>query len=360
MEFMKNIAATLLLGLLGMATYSQPNFKESVKNYDDVCFCSVGLAHPANILGMDNNMEILFALKTPKTLHELTVLGIDYTKSQISLLKLSGLIEKKDSLYHATVPILSEEETIGLRSETKRIARAIIPQFIDDYGQLINFLDAKQLQQNSYSLFFAFVLDGLVWDILEQNKDIEETAITTEKPFWDGVYWMVTPKRRFSCGTNSISSGNLSISVNWSDVSPISVSSYKMLGALLDDYSENGRVTKPAVFKTFEQNGLFGSDGKLLIPVIKADSTDAIYCQSKIIAAKVVKYLISNVDYSAILSNYSWLTKGQKITILYHEIMWDMLDAMEEKGVLEKPVAFSNPSAATPTNLRDLIFIVQY
>jgi hypothetical protein len=166
-------------------------------------------------------MEILFALKTAHTLQELTKLEIKYTESQISLLELSGLIERKDSTYKTIIPILSKNETNKLRGETKRMAVYIIPQFKDDFESFSKTLNLHGLQKNSYSLFFAFVLDGLVWEILEQNNDIEETIITKEKPFWDGTYWMIEPKREFSCGTNSLSSGNYSISVNWSDISYI-------------------------------------------------------------------------------------------------------------------------------------------
>jgi len=170
---------------------------------------------------------------------------------------------------------------------------------------------------------------------------------------------MIEPKREFSCGTNSLSSGDFSISVNWSDNSKISVLSYKMLREFLDDYKLNGRVTKPEIFKAFEKNDLFSKTGVLQIPVIKADSSNVIYMQSKSIALKVVDYLENRIDYSLILPDYSGLTKGQKITILYHEIMWDILDLMEEKGQIKKPIAFSDPEAATSEDLKDLIFIVK-
>lgn len=348
-----------LIGLIGELTYSQTTFNERIKNYDDICFCNVGLSHPKEILDLDNNMEILFALKTAHTLQELTKLEIKYTESQISLLELSGLIERKDSTYKTIIPILSKNETNKLRGETKRMAVYIIPQFKDDFESFSKTLNLHGLQKNSYSLFFAFVLDGLVWEILEQNNDIEETIITKEKPFWDGTYWMIEPKREFSCGTNSLSSGNYSISVNWSDKSVLSVSSYKMLSELLNDYKVNGKVTKFGIFKEFAKNDLFNKDGELQIPVIKADSTDIIYLQSMSIAQKVVGYLSTNIDYSTILSDCQGLSKGQKIIILYHEMMWDILDIMEENGQIKKPIAFGNPQEAKDENLKDLIFIIK-
>jgi len=341
------------------SVHSQSTFQEKIKGYDDICFCNVVLAHPMEILGLDNNMEILFALKTGQTLHGLDNIGIKYTRSQLKLMVLSGLVEKTDSIYQTRIPILSKNETIQLRDETSKIAKEIVPLLKEDNDRLFKTLNSQGLQKNSYSLFFAFVLDGLVWDILEQDNDIEATYIAEDKPFWNGTFWMIEPKREFSCGTNSLSSGDFSISVNWSDNSKISVLSYKMLREFLDDYKLNGRVTKPEIFKAFEKNDLFSKTGVLQIPVIKADSSNVIYMQSKSIALKVVDYLENRIDYSLILPDYSGLTKGQKITILYHEIMWDILDLMEEKGQIKKPIAFSDPEAATSEDLKDLIFIVK-
>jgi hypothetical protein len=348
----------LLIGVIG-SSYSQSTFKESIKDYDDVCFCEVGLAHPATILDMDNNMEILFALKKGKTLYELDKLGVKHNESQIGLLLASGLIEKKDSIYTSTVPIISKNESVKLREQTKKFAGDMIPMFQKDYDILFQILNLKGLKDNSYSIFFAFVLDGLVWDILDESGAIKSTNITKEKPFWDGVMWMIEPKRTFSCGTNSLSSGKLTMSVNWSDQSGVKVSSYKMLRKLLNDYKSNGKITDPDVIKTFENNGIFNKNGDLQIPIIKADTSDIIYRQSQKIAKTLVAYLMNNIDYSILLDNYPNMEKGQGVIILYHEIMWDILDIMEEKGKLEKPVAFKEPAMARPEDLKDLIFIIE-
>jgi hypothetical protein len=354
----KYILLSILISFLGEPIYSQPTFKENIKDYENICFCEVGLSHPMRILNLDNNLEILFALKTGQTLYGLDKLNIKYTGSQINLLEYAGLISRKDSIYRSLIPILSKSETSHLRKGTKKLAVDIISQFKDDFECLSKTMNSQGLQKNSYSLFFAFVLDGLVWDILEQNNDIEATTITKEKPFWDGTFWMTDPLRDFSCGTNCLSSGDFSINVNWSDQSVISVSSYKMLRELLNDYKANGKVTKPEIFKEFAKNDLFNEDGELRIPVIKADSTDVIYCQSKNIAQKVVGY-IKNIDYTKILSNCKYLTKGQKITILYHEMMWDILNVMESNGQIKKPVVFGNPIEAQDSDLKYVIFIVK-
>lgn len=344
-------------GLIAQSIYSQSDFKDRINNVEDVCFCDVGLSHPLSLLYMDNNMEILFALKSGATLKDLDKLGIKYTVSQINLLKFSGLVTKKDSVYQSSVPILTENETIQLRNTTRSMAEDIIPLFKDDFASFIASLNSKGLQRNSYSLFFSFILDGLVWDILKLDKEIEPFVISTENPFWDGAFWFMEPKRAFSCGTNTMSSGVYSLCVNWSHNEKISVSSYKILRELLNDYSTNGKIIKAEVFKQFAKNDLFNKDGYLNIPVITAENSDLIYFHSKNVAKKIVGYLRNNIDYSTILPDWKNLTRSQKIIILYHEIMWDILDNMEQTGQISKPIIFANPEQAKEEDLRDLIFV---
>ncbi|MFC2104661.1 hypothetical protein ACFLS4_04835 [Bacteroidota bacterium] len=350
---------TVLIVFIGNSIFSQTAFKETIKEYDDVCFCSVGLEHPRSILNLDNNLEILFSLKEGKTLNELDKMGVKYSNSQILLLKSSGLIKKVDSIYQPVIPILSKEETTLLREKTKEIAKEIIPHIENDYKLFCKVLNEKKLHGSNYSIFFAFALDGLVWNILRQNNCMQKLNITQENPFWDGTFWMIAPKRNFSCGTNSLSSGNYIIVENWSDITTVYVSNYKLFKEILNDYKENGIVTKPEIFNEFRKNKFFNDKGELQIPIIKADSTDMIFVQSEIIAKKVADYLINNIDYSSFLSDHSNLSKEQKIIILYHEIMWDILDIMEETRQIKKPIAFGNPKESKAKDLKDLIFIIE-
>jgi hypothetical protein len=354
----KLILITLLTGITSIL-YSQNAYKNVIKDYDSFCFCSVGLEHPNEILKLDNNLEIIFALKNTKTLHDLSNQGIKYNQSQISLLETAGLIIKKDSVYYTTIPIFSRDETNKIREQTKAIAENIVLRFQKQYKIFAQILKTKGLENNTYSLFFAFVMDGIVWNILKQDGVILTTQVTQERPFWNGLLWLVQPKREFYCGTNSMSDGNLTINVNWKPRSTVSVSSYKTLGELLNDYKENGKITNPIVFKTFEANGLFNKTGELQIPIIKADSTDAIYNQAIIIAKIIVEYLNNELNYSQVLGTNNDLDKSNAVIILYHEIMWDILDIMESTGQIKKPIAFREHDKAKSEDLKDLIFIIE-
>ncbi len=108
---MKRIELLLLLTFILVKTgFTQLDFKENIEDYNNVCFCDVGLVHPYTILKMDNNKEIVLALKKGKTLSELKNMGIQFNASQIKLLTLSGLVTKKDSTYTTAIPIFTKSE----------------------------------------------------------------------------------------------------------------------------------------------------------------------------------------------------------------------------------------------------------
>lgn len=356
---MKKILSTLMISLLGSLAYPQSTFKERINNYEDICFCDVELSHPMLIIEMDNNMELLFAIEKGRTLNELRQSGVKYSQSQINLMEVSGLIGKKDSIYYSKIPILSENETNMLRTDSKRMAESISPLLTGDLDSLLKTINSKGLQKSSYTLFFSFILDGLVWEILKQTNEIEETRIIKENPFWNGTFWMMEPKREFSCGTNSLSSGNYSINVMWSEKSDLSASNYKEIKELLNDLAKNGKITKPEVFTFFSENRFFNKEGELQFPIITSDSTDNFYKQSKNFAQKLAQFLKNDIDYSTILVGCPDLTKDQKIIIFYHEMMWDILNIFENTGQIIQPLAFRKPEEAKDADLKDLIFIVK-
>lgn len=354
---MKRIYLIIIFNVLLVTSFAQ----QSEDDFRKVCFCSVGIAHPYTILRFDNNWELLFAFENGKSLCELDSLNVNYSESQIEILKLWKLIEKIDGKYYTSIPFYTEPNSTRLRIETKQIARNIVSLIQSDYNLFSQIIKKRQIEKNTFSLFFAFVLDDLVWQVFNENGLIKKVEVTKENPLWDGTMWVIQPKRDFSCGTSSLKYKNLSISINTlPKKSNVEVSDYKLLKKMLKDYKENGKVTDKEILQTFEKNDFFDSSGKLLIPTIKADSTDMLFNQSIAIANKVANYLIENIEFERIIKQYSFEDKEQAILVLYHEIMWDILEIMENAGQLSKPVVFDNTKVAKQKDYRDLIFIVEY
>lgn len=354
---MKRIILIIILNVFIFSLLAQNYDKDDFRK---ICFCTYGVAHPYSILNLDNNWDLLFALENGKSLKELDSLSIDYTQSQIKMLELWNLIEKTDRKYYTTIPVIYSNETKRIREQTKAYAQEIVTLIKDDYKDLTAVLNKKKLSKNSFSIFFAFVLDDLVWQHLREDSLITRNKITKENPFWDGTMWLIQPEREFSCGTNSIGYENYYLSLNWNGNLNIEFPDYKILKLMLKDYKELGKINNPDVIKALKQYQFFDEKGELLLPVIEGDSTNKIYMQSEKISKKVANYLKEKIDFGIVTYYYPTITKQQAMLIIYHEIMWDILDIIEKNGQLNKPKAFRDLQNAKDEDLKDLIFILEY
>ena len=352
----RNIILTVIFQIIILGnTYSQ----ETINDYEDNCYCSIGILHPSSILHLDNNFEILFSLKTGETLKELDSLNISYNKSQIVLLQTSNLIEKRDFKYYSLVPILTNQEIVRLRTQTIHYARELIPLFEKEYLEFAETLKSKGYERNTFTIFFSYVLDAVVWEMFEEKKITKEIKTSEISPYWDGVMWMIYPKRKFSCGTNSFYTEKNQLSVNWSDNAIIDFSSYNLLGNMLDEYNSLGIIKTNSIIEEFKENNIFDKNGKLQIPIIKSNNTDKIYMYSQKIANIIVEYIDKKIDYNKIQTDYTLKDKNQSVVILYHEIMWDILDEMVNMNILNMPIVFEKPDKAKKEDLKDLIFIIE-
>ncbi|NOZ46410.1 MAG: hypothetical protein GXO79_06470 [Chlorobi bacterium] len=335
--------------------YSQ----ERIEDYEDICYCSVGILHPASILKLDNNLEILVSLKKGKTLKELDSLNISYNKSQIILLQTSNLIKRKGSKYYSLIPILNEQESNKLRKQTNGYAKEIVGLIENEYSDFAQILKSKGFESNTFTIFFSYVLDEIVWEIFEERKITKELQTSKKEPYWNGVMWMIYPKRDFSCGTNFMYTDNSYIGVNWSDNSKIDFTSYNLLYDLLSEYDSLGMIKTDTIIKEFKDNKIFDENGVLHIPIIKSNNMDNIYAHSYKIASIIADYIDKKIDYNQIQKDYLLKDKNQSVIILYHEIMWDILDVMIDKEVLVLPIAFGKPDKSKKEDLKDLIFIIE-
>jgi len=354
---MKKTFLLVILSFYWLGLFSQD---KNINEFRKICFCTYGLAHPYSILNLDNNWDLLFAFKNGKSLDELDSLSINYSQSQIKILEVWNLIERVDKKYYTTVPVIYSSETKKIREQTKAYAQEIVSLIEDDYSSLILLLEEKHLKDNSFSIFFAFVLDDLVWQHLRKDSLIKRNEITKENPFWDGTMWLIQPEREFSCGTNSIGYENYYISINWNGNLNIELPDYNLLKLMLKDYKENEKIINTEVVENLSKYNFFDEKGELLLPIISGDSTNAFYMQSVKLSTKVADFLKEKIDLGLVIDYYPGITKQQAMLIIYHEIMWDILAIMEKNGELNKPKVFENLENVTEPDLRDIVFICVY
>ncbi|MBU1627548.1 hypothetical protein KKB18_09290 [bacterium] len=102
------------------------------------------------------------------------------------------------------------------------------------------------------------------------------------------------------------------------------------------------------------------SNGNLKIPYIKEDTQNELYSMSKELAEKVAKEVLSwNDDLEMLRMRYELKSKNEVIVVMYHEIMWDLLDYLEAEGIIKKPKIFADPEKADMKDVADVMMIVK-
>ncbi len=368
MSRLQNLIFYLLLTIfLAVISVNAQNIKSSdnndFTNYEIMQYITTTGGSPEQIIKMDNNSIILMNCIDGKNISQLRDAGINLNDSQIELLKDWRLLKKEKNIYRTNFQIIDTEQTEKLRKHTKTIASSLGNLLKNDIIELNDVLKKANREKNAYSILFSYVIDGLVWDEFEKQGMIDEKEVTIEHPFWDGEIWAISPKREFSCGTNTISDEGVKLSINWSkgalkNMLPF-VSDWKNLSKLFDDYIKSGKVIDPDAKKAFAPYGLYNMDGLFSIPVIVEEKGNPLFDICRKITDDIIKKVRTEMHLNSLKKEFGFRDNKQTLIIVYHEIMWDLLDYFENEGLITKPVAFADPDHTSPEDISSLTFFVK-
>lgn len=198
-RYMKHYPDLLLLfTLLSVTTMIKAQI--SIRPYSEweaTQFVAVNGHQPEDYVTPDNNWEILYNLRTPRTQAELREMGIKCSDSQLLLLEVGGLVSKTKGKWETTIPILDKEQTNSLRSLSKEIAESMYVKTKADFISLVQTISEMGFKNNVLSLVFSYLLDGKMWTKLVLFEDVDNYTS------WSGCYWVLYESRNgFACGTN--------------------------------------------------------------------------------------------------------------------------------------------------------------
>lgn len=329
--------------------------------YDKICYCS-GNETPHSIISYDNNLEILLALKDSLSIQEIEERKIRYTKSQLKLLQLFNLIEKRDKEYYTTINILDTLQANNLRKDSKEIATLIYPEVKDDIKELVKYLNDSYSSRNEFSILFSYTLDGLIWDKFEENNITQPTTSNDHYLTWEGHFWMIPKPRNIKYGTNTSSNKLTTIYITngipWKYLKPF-YDNYELTEKLILDINDYGRITDPDVIKTFEKFGIIDTTGILKVPLIYQDDQNKIYEYANLLAQKLLNQLIEKVSLDGLVDKYKFSDTETALIIFYHEFMWELMSILEREGIVKKPDILLNPDECSFKDMADMIFFVK-
>jgi hypothetical protein len=134
---------------------------------------------------------------------------------------------------------------------------------------------------------------------------------------------------------------------------------YTSLTLLYNDLIKHGKVINEELYKQLASYRIFDSAGNLTVPVIEQDENNRLYKECKSLALKTFELFVENIDIERLMVEYELVNEEGAFAVSYHEWMWEYMDYLEEKDIVKKPFAFSNPKEAQPEDIGALLFIVK-
>ena len=328
--------------------------------YDKICYCS-GNETPHRVVSYDNNIEILLALRSGKTKADLKRENISFTDSQLKLLQTFNLIKKEGGKYFIKIQIFDSIQTSELRKQTKLIAEKVFVEIESETQELIEYLNSEYNSDNSFSILFSYVFDGLIWKELENRRLIQAMEPDENSLTWSGYFWMIPYPRESKCGTNTSTEKNTSIyitnGVPWKFMKPL-YDNDDLMVKMLSDINDYGAIKDSEVINGFSNYSLFDNKGIVQVPIIIENSKDKVFGLASSLSKELAKEFLGKVTISELTSKYSFIDNETALIVFYHEFMWDLMDLFEEKKIACRPKLFKDPSNSDLSDMSDLIFFV--
>lgn len=318
------------------------------KLFDTTAFCSYSSFHPSQYL-TDNNWDILCAFVQPGTVAKLDSLGIPYSKSQLRLLEVGDLLSSNKGAYTTSMNIFGKSETADIRKQSKEFADSIFPLIEPEIKQLISDFAKAGYSKHTYSLIFSYLLDSYIWD----DERLGSPVNCEDHGTWSGAYWAMFESRLHDkIGTN----GYGPVLQNWTDNLGYWLNSNKLISFAREVIkTKGGRIENQEVIDAIAGWGLTDEKGNILIPVLHKNNNDNIDNLCRSITNKLSDAIKKYCSAWHTAHNISSERVGQ--IMFYHEVMWDLLDILESKGMIAMPAILKGEEVGKQ-HFGDICFIV--
>lgn len=225
--------------------------------------------------------------------------------------------------------IFGKSKTQKIRQESKEFADSIFPIIEPKIKELISAFNNVGYSKQTYSLVFSYLLDGYMWG----DEYLSSPLSCEDHGTWSGAYWAMYESRQHDkIGTN----GYGPLYQNWTDNLGYWLSSKKMISFAKEVMQTQGnRIDNKEVIQSIAGWGLTDDNGNILIPIIHRNNNDTIDLLCKAITTNLSNAVKMHCVSWSKTHNIASLKLGQ--IIFYHEVMWDLLDILESKGIIAMP-----------------------
>jgi hypothetical protein len=348
-----SIVTALVVLALGVADTTNATWKAS-----EVVTSYVSGTSPTLILGFDNNLEICLALQKPKIRSAVRDSGISLTDSQLVLLQLWHLVEQTDNgEIRCTVPVIEAPVAKKIEILSGIVADQIIETIGPGIEKYVDTVRTAGWPEGSYTLLGSFVLDGLVWKVLERIGAIESadpSIIASGSDYWSGVAWITLRPQAVILGTNSHRTEDGTLYTAWtpSSLDMQEVLRRKGLREELVAVALGSGKTSIEDSSRLDDLGLV-NDGELAVPVILAGSS--LCKEGGRLAMRIGRALIATEEIRQIIQLIKARDESVAMIMAYHSVYPAILSRLEAKGLERPPILAGVPG----TTLAPSLYVTQ-
>jgi hypothetical protein len=322
------------------------------------CFCLGARSTPHRIVAMDDNGRILYHARHGINRTEMSARGIAPLDSQIALLSRYGLLTEKDDRFVTSFPVLGSAETGALRPRLRELADALVPSIASDVSTIGSYLSSQRLAHCAYAVIFGYVIDGLLWELLKAAGVLPATELSVERPYWNGAFWTIHPPRAGVAGTNEVSGKKATLTMVWTRPTLGALNALagsRSLRSALDAIAGGGTFGEPIVAEDGVEWRFTDDSGEPVIPVIRRRTGDPIHDHGLRIAEPVASMLCDDLV-DQFVGSIGGANREATLLVVAHELIWDLMDALQAAGILGRPRVLDDPRA-TPQALSAQIFV---
>ncbi len=353
------VVAVVAAGAAGATAQETP---EKLSDFEVHQYVASAGFSPASLMELDSNDEILLACREPRTREELMTANIEFIESQIVLLRSMRMLKLEGDRLETLVPRLDGEDAARVRSAAAAAVPDLLAGMREEVEQIRDELAAEGFGDHAYAVIFSYILDGMVWDFFEEYKEVLPRKISVSRPHWAGVLWGIHPPRAFSTTTRSVSGSDLFFKIGRSSPE----------AAALTEVAEDWRDLREALRKiaagelAADQElhaklrgwKLVDEAGEPAVPVIVEKPGRTIFEIAQRLTERLVADVLEKIDLEGLGEELGMARREQTLVVTYHEVMWDLMEAMEREGILERPLVFADPDGAESADVAAAVFVV--
>lgn len=304
------------------------------------------------------NNPILNACLTGATYSELQQLVPENLSIRLRKLQNGNLVNKTDNLYHLAFPAIVGEKRDKLQQLVEQTASELLPASQQTIQQMLPHL--SQRQEMLYHVLWSIVMDGVAWITVEYELGKQLNKDNVSIP---GISWVMYPNHPYGCGTNTYTNLQIgNVKITWSIATSLTPSAPWVLHETLTKYDvqlkqslTTGQPIKNQQARhDLSQYGLVDDKGQITAYIIDSNSqATQIFYQ---LGLEFGRNAMEHLDVKKV-ADLLGVTPQQALVISYHELCYEILKQLTEKGYLQIPEILLNPEAET-TQTRLLVSII--